>query len=333
MTRKASFVVPPFFEGNRLFSTDPKLNRDNCLTAYHATKAMFAEHGVSLDTHDITPPDAAEIVLYMDMPKELPRVENKAKSFLIIGEVPAVMPGNWVMDKHDRFAKIFTFCDDYVDNVKYFRLNSSRKFDPDVPVDVAEKTKFACLIASNKTSRHPLELYSQRVAITRWFEGHHPDQFDLYGMGWDKKTFTGLLRPLNRVPQARKALAPKYPSYRGTVGSKFEVLRHYKFSVAFENCRDLQGYVTGDKIFDPMQAGCIPLYWGAPNITDYVPAECFVDVRQFDGWADLHRYMATMDVATHRKYLRNIKDYITGTAMHGPFSDTAFAQILTSNLL
>jgi hypothetical protein len=38
---------------------------------------------------------------------------------------------------------------------------------------------------------------------------------------------------------------------------------------AFENINDMD-YVT-DKIYQALEAGCIPIYYGAPNIEDYIP--------------------------------------------------------------
>jgi hypothetical protein len=31
-----------------------------------------------------------------------------------------------------------------------------------------------------------LELYSKRVEAIKWFEKNHPEDFDFYGIGWDR---------------------------------------------------------------------------------------------------------------------------------------------------
>lgn len=332
--KTATLVVSSYFQNNRIFDANPAVNRDGANSAYVTLQKAFATHGVTLATNDIHPPEASDYILYLDIPPTLPKPEHVAKSFLIIGEVEVVMPANWNREKHKSFAKIFTFCDDVVDNKHYFKLNSSRAFHSNVPVNPAEKTKFCTLIASNKSSSHPQELYSKRVEAIRWFEANNPSQFDLYGMGWNKKVFTGLLRPLNRIPHLPQLLAPRFPSYRGTVENKFNVLRHYKFAVSFENAQGINGYITGDKIFDPMQAGSIPIYWGAPNITKYVPAECFIDFRKFNcSWSNLYPYIANLSTAEHKKYLSNINNFISNKAITGPYSDTAFAQTLVQHVL
>ena len=37
------------------------------------------------------------------------------------------------------------------------------------------------MIACNKWSPHPDELYTERKKVIRFFEEHHPETFDLYG--------------------------------------------------------------------------------------------------------------------------------------------------------
>jgi len=55
-------------------------------------------------------------------------------------------------------------------------------------------------------------------------------------------------------------------------GSKIPFLQDYKFTIAMENsnsCQGIYGYTT-EKIFEPMIADSIPIYWGNPTIgTDF----------------------------------------------------------------
>lgn len=62
--------------------------------------------------------------------------------------------------------------------------------------------------------------------------------------------------------------------------SKLETISRYKFTLAFENAcgRD---YVT-EKFYDPLIAGSVPVYLGAPNIDAFAPGkQCFIDTRDF----------------------------------------------------
>jgi len=63
--------------------------------------------------------------------------------------------------------------------------------------------------------------------------------------------------------------------------TKTAIYRGYKFVIAFEDAHDTD-YVT-EKFFEPLIAGSVPVYLGAPNINDFAPGDhCFVDVRQFE---------------------------------------------------
>jgi len=64
--------------------------------------------------------------------------------------------------------------------------------------------------------------------------------------------------------------------------SKIDTLRRYKFCVAIENSKD-RHYVS-EKVYDAFVAGCVPIYFGAPNVLDYVPhADAIIDLRALDG--------------------------------------------------
>lgn len=61
--------------------------------------------------------------------------------------------------------------------------------------------------------------------------------------------------------------------------SKLEVLRRYRFTLAFENSME-PDYVT-EKFFQPLMMGSVPVYRGAPNVVDFAPdAGSFIDASQ-----------------------------------------------------
>lgn len=60
-----------------------------------------------------------------------------------------------------------------------------------------------------------------------------------------------------------------------------EVIKDYKFVIAFENAVALD-YVT-EKFYNPLIAGTVPVYFGAPNINCFCPGEsCFVNAAMFE---------------------------------------------------
>lgn len=62
-----------------------------------------------------------------------------------------------------------------------------------------------------------------------------------------------------------------------------------------------------------MAAGCVPIYWGAPDIEKYVPKGCFIDKRDFPNLHDLYNYISTMSEDEYNGYLENIKNYFASS--------------------
>jgi hypothetical protein len=86
--------------------------------------------------------------------------------------------------------------------------------------------------------------------------------------------------------------------------SKLETIARYKFTLAFENAcgRD---YVT-EKFFDPLIAGSVPVYLGAPNVEDFAPGDhCFINTADFPGPKELAEYLIVVarDEAAYQSYL------------------------------
>ena len=61
-----------------------------------------------------------------------------------------------------------------------------------------------------------------------------------------------------------------------------QTIAGYKFTLAFENAV-AEDYVT-EKLYHPLVAGSVPVYLGAPNVGQLVPAsDCYIDVNDFSG--------------------------------------------------
>jgi hypothetical protein len=86
--------------------------------------------------------------------------------------------------------------------------------------------------------------------------------------------------------------------------SKLELIARYKFTLAFEN--SIATDYVSEKFYDPLIAGSVPVYLGAPNVADLAPAErCFVDAADFDGPAELAAYLNHLagDELAYAEYL------------------------------
>jgi hypothetical protein len=104
-----------------------------------------------------------------------------------------------------------------------------------------------------------------------------------------------------------------YKNYRGTVTCPRECLKHYRFCICYENMRDVRGYIT-EKLFNCLISYCVPIYWGASNITDYVPEGCFIDRRAFTDYETLYQYLKQMSAAEYARYLENIVQFLQSPA-------------------
>ncbi len=72
--------------------------------------------------------------------------------------------------------------------------------------------------------------------------------------------------------------------------TKMAIIANYRFNLAFENAIDTD-YVT-EKFYEPLIAGTVPVYLGAPNIEDFAPGgHCYIDARDFKGPKELAWYL------------------------------------------
>ena len=355
--RKATFFTGKYFLNNRQFDISPR-TRDNCLYMFHALKAAFRENGIDLSTQDINAPSDAEFIIYNEMPQISNDLFSDKVNYLLMIESKIERADNWDLKKHVHFKKIFTCFDELVDNKKYIKINYGQKIPEKMEFELEGKKGFCTMIASHKRKRNPLELYSERIRAIRWFERYHPEDFDLYGIGWDRYYFQEPFRKLNseklnKLDFLRKWAAPRYKNYRKTESfypdpnypmplysydcrdalakSKMEVLKKYKFCICYENSRDVPGYIT-EKIFDCFFAGCIPIYWGAPNIAASIPENTFIDKRRFQTYEGLYRYLKAIDDTTYRAYVTAIEEFVRSNKIY-PFSGECFAKTIVDAVL
>jgi hypothetical protein len=167
--------------------------------------------------------------------------------------------------------------------------------------------KILCIICGNKFSNFKNELYSQRNLAIDFFSNSNLE-FDMYGEGWNRRVFKGILRPLNRVRSARNFLYKPPVAYKGVSINKFETLAEYKFSLCYENVKHTNGYIS-EKIFDSMFSGCVPIYLGADDIEKYIPKNTFINMKNFKSYTELYNYLSNMTKIEYKRYLDAILDY------------------------
>ncbi|KAI0507864.1 hypothetical protein KFK09_013992 [Dendrobium nobile] len=66
-------------------------------------------------------------------------------------------------------------------------------------------------------------------------------------------------------------------------------MSHYKFVLAIENTVT-ESYVT-EKLYYALDAGAVPIYFGAPNVWDFVPPNSIIDGSKFSSMSELASYV------------------------------------------
>lgn len=145
------------------------------------------------------------------------------------------------------------------------------------------------------------ELITKRLEAVEYFGPQN--LLHLFGLGWDK------LDNLPKMWQKRlkKVLAKLNPKPIRRNG-KIAKISNYKFAICFENTK-YPGYLT-EKIIDCFVAGVIPIYLGAPDITRFVPAGAFVDMRHFGSFAKLDKYLKTINQQEAQKIITKGRDFL-----------------------
>jgi hypothetical protein len=239
-------------------------------------------------------------------------IASPGKCVLMMIEPPIVNPFNYFSIINRFFFEVRTWNSCLVDGKRYLPYNIGQA---DFGIGIAAKgfsqKKLLILINGNKVSPWPLillsklglgrkgkELYSERIKVIEYFDKHHPEKFDLYGRGWNR---------VRKYDWFQKILgAKKYGVFRGETNDKIELLSGYKFCLCFENMTHFKGYLT-EKIFDCLKAKCVPVYWGATDVGDFVPTNCFIDYRRFKSLDDMLEFLENMDQAQYDEYVRNIE--------------------------
>ena len=292
-TKQAVFIdpsYPNFLEGRLFASDDPFLNRDNQLLPFIRLKQALEARGIPVHTADrlkdgrVIAADnhywSLGLANYQSL---LDRANVRLRGFIIL-EPPLVAPRLYeALPKLTRdFERVYlhnTVGDGYslhgVDHRRLAKIHVPQPYD-DV-VDTAWRrtdriNKLVVIAGVHNPHRRKPELYSARIAAVGRL--HSLGVIDLYGRGWDR-----WWTRQTATPAYWRHLRTIRASYRGSVASKIDTLSQYRFSLCFENM-PMMGYVT-EKIFDCLYAGTVPVYLGAKDISELIPPEAFVDMRDF----------------------------------------------------
>lgn len=328
--RLAVWMGRPYL-GDAMFDPSSPLNRDDCLAPVRLLRSTLQAAGGACHTYDVyvARGERPDVVLFFDTPPRhaastVPPTWRDVPRWVQLLESEVVLPRNWDRRRQAEFELVFTWRDPLVDDRRFRKLNLPNTLRPPPAETAPGPLRLLTMIAGHKAASHPLELYSARLDTIRWYERHHPDDFDLYGTGWDRPVVSGPYAPrtlLGRTPLA-PLLTPRRPSYRGRVVTKADTLGGYRFAVCYENARDIPGYIT-EKLFDCLTAGVVPIYWGPSDIDRHVPPDCFVDRRRFPSHEALHDHLAAMSDDARHAHLDAARSFLSSPAAR-PFSAEAW---------
>lgn len=303
------------FNNNEIFNDENTANRDNSFAPYICLRERLEKFCIVLNTLDLNSDTNIAFELHHDVQED----SNSSHNYLLMLESHLISRSNGDSREWSKYRKIFTWRDDLVDGDKFIKINIPNKILMP-PIDGwSKRDKFCVLIAGNKSLSFSDErdLYKKRVDFIRWFEKHHSHDFELYGVGWDLPNppvgkFRNLHQHVWRHISRHVNIRP-FPSYIGRVQHKREVLERSRFAICYENVCDLPGYIS-EKLFDCFISGCLPIYRGADNVTDHVPADCFIDSRNFEDKAEIYKYIKSMPEKVFVNYQENISSFLESSA-------------------
>jgi hypothetical protein len=350
--------ITPHFEEDRLFESHP-------YGEYHApfvaVRDAFAAHGIPVHTADYLLRDelSGDHNLYFALGtirnyKRLVGLDGVRLSALFHMEAPIVHPTTYreTPEASRYFKRVYSFSN--ADALAPFGCADVHllKFQIPEPYDGIDgrfeplwqrkERRFLCMISQNKLPTLTYnELYTERLRLLDHFSRN--GGIDLYGIGWDRLPFhVGEPKPrplraldrLSRYVVERLPFTRKHPYeevirsvYRGPVESKYETMSKYTFAICYENMV-LDGWIN-EKIFDAFLSGTIPIYRGAPDVTNYIPEDCFIDPRKFANYDELAEYLRSLTPKEITRYRTNARNFMSSEG-YRPFTKDAFSQLFVN---
>lgn len=315
-----------FCNHNKMFMTSFSPVGDELFYSTMLLGRRLKDLGHTVSTLDAQPLESFDKVFFIDYPTLFNSYFRKLlerrfpEMHLMLLESPIIRPDNYDPRHHAMFKSVMTWKRDLctANPYKYRLFPIANKHRPNCfsKKPFAER-KLCTLINSYMTSNRKGELYSERIRAVRWFETHALSDFDLIGTEWDMLFFPQNVAWLNlplrfayrRIAALRKLRFRRYRSFIGpNRKSKHMTLHEYRFCIAYEN--SIEPDYISEKIFDCFYSGCVPVYMGAPNITDYIPQNAFIDWRHFRSYDRLYRYLSSMSEGEFNSYLAAIHAFI-----------------------
>jgi hypothetical protein len=353
--KKATLYIRPdsFLLNNNMFNAKTFGNRmKSDGYPFVELKKKLADFGVDLSTQDINKPEDSTYIFCLDYPHHFKNFKKQAHQFLylIITEPEIYCPESWDPVYHGNFDKVFTYNPRFGFSEKYKKYTFAidlgfYKFPEKANLKDFESRKLCALVANAVLAvpqKHPDSLLHERYKIISWFGKHHPTELDFYSSVCKEKDYYCLFRGIGLVKKIlpayfyKKFVAFKQRDlihvFRGTIDplEKINELKKYRFYICYENIKNNEGYIT-EKIFDCFYAHCIPIYLGANNIADVIPASCFINARKFKDTEEMYAFIKNMPYNDYIKYIESIDAFLGSGQLQG-FSVETYADTLVAEM-
>ncbi|MDD2203521.1 MAG: glycosyltransferase family 10 [Bacilli bacterium] len=311
-------------------------------------KNLLEKSGREIGTNDVINVRDADAVIFFDnmFYKNLPLLWDlyyyrKLHSTIYIDYEPPTghcknHSNKGIRNLSNIFKNVITYNDDLVDNKKIIKgcvadfwsngLKYKNNFDEKKLIGmITNNTSQEQIIKilnyynntdyfnKKNTKQHPNQIYTKREEAARYFLNKCPEDFDLYGTFWSEEY----------------ARVSKHFIARN---KKIETINKYKFLLSYDSMINQNGYIS-EKIFDVFRAKTVPIYWGADNVLDYIPKECFIDKRDFETYDELYNYLISMTEEEYNSRIKAIEEYLESDRFKILFSSQGTANIIYNALL
>ena len=314
---KYANIIAAGHHNNSQFSTADSVHKYGSTYLMRLLRDAFLKKGIEINTPDLNLGKQISFEIYIE--GQAPG-EGLYPKYLLALENPFINTLNADLEYCRQFDGVFSWNPRLASLPNFNLLMVPNELRTHPFKGFEERPIFSSLINANKRfpKSTPDDLYEERLKTIKWYEIHCPEDFHLYGLGWEKPSpaFTGVEKFRRRIDRLRTQVYgyKPFPSFYGSIEDKASVYSVSKFAFCYENTKNLENYIT-EKIFDAMMAGCVPIYWGANNVGDYIPESCFVDRRLFRDNAELHAFLKSMRPEEYLHYQEAIQRFLDGPGM------------------
>ena len=323
-----------FIYGNQniedLFDSQP--SKINLNAQWIVLKKYLQDKGIELLSQKKLGSERADLELHLNV-WEINRDDHP--KFAILAECKFIHPKNSNVELLSKYDQVFSWDSDIVSLSNATKIQLAHPLGSGLVNGFKNRDKLVVLFGSNRSLRgwHPKNnLYSERVKTIKWFEKNAFNDFNLYGKKWNlsPRLPTKLGGIIHSVEKRLPINYKPFPSWKGVIIDKQEILKTSKFSIVYENIQGLNGYIT-EKIFDAFVSGNVPIYWGAVDVENYIPADCFINRCNFKDHDQLFKYLKNMSEEKYIVYQNSIKKFLNYESSN--FTCEKFAETISSKII